>query len=205
MLRGLDLLVHFSGKVLDLNVRACCMSRKAGRAGDFRRGPLSITLRFARLRQPAAYFASYASASHQSSWAILSRMCWQLLWKPQARTRTGRACRPPRRLGADHARQGGEDALLAILAGHKRRGRKHGVLVVKHGGADARGGVGDGVLGALLALVGHIAALACKLLDLHVVEGVLVGVLGLKLVKALAGDGRGLKAASWLKPCSPIM
>ena len=102
-------------------------------------------------------------------------------------------------LGTDHARQGGEDALLAILAGHKRRGRKHGVLVVQHGGADARGGVGDGVLGALLALVGHIAALACKLLDLHVVEGVLVGVLGLKLVKALAGDGCGLKGGQLAK------
>lgn len=34
------------------------MSKKAGRAGDFRRGPLSIALRFAKLRQPAAYFAS---------------------------------------------------------------------------------------------------------------------------------------------------
>ena len=55
---GSILLVHFSGKVLDLNVRGCCMSKKAGRAGDFRRGPLSIALRFAKLLQPAAYFAS---------------------------------------------------------------------------------------------------------------------------------------------------
>ena len=102
-------------------------------------------------------------------------------------------------LGTDHARQGGEDALLAILAGHERGGGKHGVLVMQHGGADARGGVGDGVLGALLALVGHIAALACELLDLHVVEGVLVGVLGLKLVKALAGDGCGLKGGQLAK------
>ena len=102
-------------------------------------------------------------------------------------------------LGADHARQGGEDALLAILAGHKRRGRKHGVLVVQHGGADARGGVGDGVLGALLASVGHIAALARELLDLHVVEGVLVGVLGLKLVEAFASDGCGLKGSKLAK------
>ena len=91
-------------------------------------------------------------------------------------------------LGANHARQRGVDALLAVLAGHEGRRAQHGVLVVQHGGADARGGVGDGVLGALLALVGHIAALACKLLDLHVVEGVLVGVLGLKLIEALAGD-----------------
>ena len=102
-------------------------------------------------------------------------------------------------LGTDYARQGGKDALLAILAGHERGGGKHGVLVVQHGGADARGGVGDGVLGALLALVGHIAALARELLDLHVVEGVLVGVLGLKLVEALAGDGRGLKGGQLAK------
>ena len=101
--------------------------------------------------------------------------------------------------GADHARQGGKDALLSILAGHERGGGKHGVLVVQHGGADARGGVGDGVLGALLALVGHIAALARELLDLHVVKGVLVGVLGLKLVEALAGDGRGLKGSQLAK------
>ena len=102
-------------------------------------------------------------------------------------------------LGTDHTRQGGKDALLAILAGHERGGRKHGVLVVQHGSADAHGGVGDGVLGALLALVGYVAALACELLDLHVVEGVLVGVLGLKLVKALAGDGCGLKGGQLAK------
>ena len=34
------------------------MSKKAARAGVSRRGPLSIALRFAKLRQPAAYFAS---------------------------------------------------------------------------------------------------------------------------------------------------
>ena len=73
------------------------------------------------------------------------------------------------------------------------------MLVMQHGGANARGGVGDGVLGALLALVGYVAALACELLDLHVVKGVLVGVLGLKLVKALAGDGRGLKGGQLAK------
>ena len=102
-------------------------------------------------------------------------------------------------LGTDHARQGGKDALLAILAGHKRRGRKHGMLVMQHGSANARGGVGDGVLGALLALVGYVAALARKLLNLHVVEGILVGVLGLKFVEALAGDGRGLKGSQLAK------
>ena len=102
-------------------------------------------------------------------------------------------------LGANHARQRGVDALLAVLAGHEGRRAQHGVLVVQHGGADARGGVGDGVLGALLALVGHIAALARELLDLHVVKGVLVGVLGLKLVEALAGDGRGLKGGKLAK------
>ena len=73
------------------------------------------------------------------------------------------------------------------------------MLVVQHGGADARGGVGDGVLGALLALVGYIAALARELLDLHVVEGILVGVLGLKFVEALAGDGCGLKGGKLAK------
>ena len=73
------------------------------------------------------------------------------------------------------------------------------MLVVQHGGADARGGVGDGVLGALLALVGYVAALARELLNLHVVEGILVGVLGLKFVEALAGDGRGLKGSQLAK------
>ena len=102
-------------------------------------------------------------------------------------------------LGTDHARQGGKDTLLAILAGHERGSGKHGVLVVQHGGADARGGVGDGVFGALLALVGHIAALTRELLDLHVVKGVLVGVLGLKLVEVFAGDGCGLKGGKLAK------
>ena len=97
--------------------------------------------------------------------------------------------------GADYARQGGEDALLAILAGHERGGGEHGVLVVQHGGADTRGGVGDGVLGALLAGVCHIAALACEFLDLHVIERVLLGVLGLELAELFAGDGRRLERA----------
>ena len=67
------------------------------------------------------------------------------------------------------------------------------MLVVEHGGAHAGGAVGDGVLGAALARIGHVAALARELLDLHVVEGVLLGVLGLELGELLAGDGRGLK------------
>mgnify|MGYP000282020512 CR=1 FL=1 len=82
---GSFLLVHFSGKVLDLNLQACHMSQKAGRAGDFRARPALHGVRMSEVsRQPADYFASYASASHQSSWAMLSRMCWQLLWKPSS-------------------------------------------------------------------------------------------------------------------------
>ena len=72
---------------------------------------------------------------------------------------------------------------LAVLAGHKGGGRKNGVLIVQNGGADTRGGVGNGVLGALLAGVCHIAAFARELLDLHVVERVLLGVLGLELAE----------------------
>lgn len=50
----------------------------------FRHGPLGVALRFARLRRLTAYLPTTPSASHQSSWAMLSRMCWQLLWKPSS-------------------------------------------------------------------------------------------------------------------------
>lgn len=102
-------------------------------------------------------------------------------------------------LGADHARERGVDALLAVLAGHEGGGGEHGVLVVEHGGADARGGVGNGVLGAALAGVGHVASLARELLDLHVVKGVLLGVLGLELGELLAGDRGGLEGGQLAK------
>ena len=56
---GPILLAHFAGKVLDLNLRACRVSQKAGRAGDFRHGPPCIASVMSELpRQPANYFAS---------------------------------------------------------------------------------------------------------------------------------------------------
>ena len=102
-------------------------------------------------------------------------------------------------LGADHTGQRREDTLFAILAAHERGGGKHGVLVVEHGGANARGGIGDGVLGAALALIGHIAALARKLFDLRLVKTVLIGVFACKLGKRLAGDGRGFPSGDLAK------
>ena len=92
-------------------------------------------------------------------------------------------------LGADEARQRGEDALLAILAGHEGGDVDDGVLVVQDGRADASRAVGDGVLGALLALVDHVAALLGTLLDLGLVEAELLGVLLGELLDGLAGDG----------------
>lgn len=55
---GSFLLVHFAEKYSSSIRKGAARVKKAGCAGDFRRGPLSIVFRFARLRQPTAYFAS---------------------------------------------------------------------------------------------------------------------------------------------------
>ena len=85
------------------------------------------------------------------------------------------------------------------LAAHEGGCGKYGVLVVQHGSADARSGIGHGVLGAALALIGHIAALACKFLDFCLVKAILLGIFARKLRKRLAGDGRGLPGGNLAK------
>lgn len=56
---GSFLLVHFTGKVLDLNLQACRVSQKAGRADGFPARPALHGVRMSEVsRQAAAYFAS---------------------------------------------------------------------------------------------------------------------------------------------------
>ena len=56
---GSFLLVHFSGKVLDLNLQACRVSQNAGRAGGFPARPALHCVRMSELsHQPADYLAS---------------------------------------------------------------------------------------------------------------------------------------------------
>ena len=56
---GLFLLVHFSGKVLDLKLQACRVSQKAGRAGGFPARPALHCVRVSELsHQSADYLAS---------------------------------------------------------------------------------------------------------------------------------------------------
>ena len=95
---GPILLVHFSGKVLDLNLQACRMSQKSGP----RRG-------FSGAARLVSHFDSRGCINRRLTWrrkprrptSRAGRCCrgcaGNSCGSPRARARTGRVCRPPRR------------------------------------------------------------------------------------------------------------
>ena len=77
----------------------------------------------------------------------------------------------------DYARDRGKDAPLAMLARKQCRAAGDVVLVAQHRLHQAHRGVGDRILGAALARIGHVAATAGALLDGRLVKAEGIGVL----------------------------
>lgn len=95
---GSILLVHFSGKVLDLNVRGCCMSKKSG-PRRWVSGAARLVSRIDSQGCGSRRPTSRRRPRHPTS--RVGRCCrgcaGSSCGSPRARARTGPACRPPRR------------------------------------------------------------------------------------------------------------